>query len=420
MRAVLGYLDVCVLIGGERICVCRAVLVPDPCLVRDSLLRAQVVFATVVTRGPRSAMAPQALAQLDQAYELFTQASKHSRRAAKALVCSFPSLEPLLAMIADRPSSRCLRPAAPPTCRYRCCAYTDAVPTQPILLRLREKAHCAFATAQTDPVGTSIYDGALWNIKSENDEDELDIFAGRTAVVASKKPSPTLAHIAAPVPGPSQINGNGCGSGNGSGPGAGLQLITPPTTIPIAPIPGSSNGIPLTDAWPVHSHSHTHSHTQGTGAQIQHAPSPFESQPSHQAQQMHQASYRMGFSHPAPPAPQQSAQGYQWVGQHSPNSLTPPAQGYGAGISPTHAGHGHGQYSPHPSPFPSDADLLQRYANATPNPGAQFQQARGSHPQQSSSSHFAPPNELVNLGLASRHGRLDERWTSFMHENGFL
>lgn len=51
----------------------------------------QVVFATVVTRGPRSAMAPQALTQLDQAYELFTQASKHSRRAAKALV-SAPSL----------------------------------------------------------------------------------------------------------------------------------------------------------------------------------------------------------------------------------------------------------------------------------------------------------------------------------------
>lgn len=49
----------------------------------------QVVFATVVTRGPRSAMAPQALTQLDQAYELFTQASKHSRRAAKALVSAF-------------------------------------------------------------------------------------------------------------------------------------------------------------------------------------------------------------------------------------------------------------------------------------------------------------------------------------------
>ena len=51
----------------------------------------QVVFATVVTRGPRSAMAPQALTQLDQAYELFTQASKHSRRAAKALVSAFLS-----------------------------------------------------------------------------------------------------------------------------------------------------------------------------------------------------------------------------------------------------------------------------------------------------------------------------------------
>ncbi|RDX50893.1 hypothetical protein OH76DRAFT_370048 [Lentinus brumalis] len=309
-----------------------------------------VVFATVVTRGPRSAMAPQALAQLDQAYELFTQASKHSRRAAKAL---------------------------------------------PILLRLREKAHCAFAAAQSD---TSMYDGELWNIKSETDDDELDIFAGRTSVVAPKKPSPTLGHIAAPAPGPGERNGTG------------LQLITPPTTIPIAPIPGSSSGISLTEAWPVHSH------TQAGSSQIHHAPSPFDSQPPPPPQmQSHQTQYRMSFSHPPPPPP--GAQGYQWVGQHSPSTLTPPAQGYGAGISPTHAGHGHGQYSPHPHPssYSSEADLLQRYAN-----GANAYQQHARPPQQQQQSHYAPPSELVNLGLASRHGRLDERWTSFMHENGFL
>ena len=43
-------------------------------------------------------------------------------------------------------------------------------------------------------------------------------------------------------------------------------------------------------------------------------------------------------------------------------------------------------------------------------------QGQGQVQQQS----YAPPSELVNLGLASRHGRLDERWTSFMHENGFV
>lgn len=46
----------------------------------------QVVFGTVVTRGPRSPLAAPAMAQLDIAYELFEKASKLSRRAAKALV----------------------------------------------------------------------------------------------------------------------------------------------------------------------------------------------------------------------------------------------------------------------------------------------------------------------------------------------
>ena len=33
---------------------------------------------------------------------------------------------------------------------------------------------------------------------------------------------------------------------------------------------------------------------------------------------------------------------------------------------------------------------------------------------------YAPPTELVNLGLASRESRLDERWATFMHESGYL
>lgn len=50
---------------------------------------AAVVFGTVVTRGPRSPLATQAVAQLDIACELFTKAAKLSRRAAKALVCVY-------------------------------------------------------------------------------------------------------------------------------------------------------------------------------------------------------------------------------------------------------------------------------------------------------------------------------------------
>ncbi|KAI0367567.1 hypothetical protein BV20DRAFT_970326 [Pilatotrama ljubarskyi] len=312
-----------------------------------------VVFATVVTRGPRSAMAPPALAQLDQAYELFTQASKHSRRAAKAL---------------------------------------------PILLRLREKAHCAFAAAQNDPTGKSMYDGALW--KTE-DEDELDIFAGRTAVVASKRPSPS-------PPGSHASMSQAASQRGGS-----LPLITPPTPIPIAPIPGV-NSLPLGDSW-----SLPHTPASASSAGHPHVPTPFPTQshqPSHPSM--------LGPSHPHAPQHQyrslslshSHSQGqpsdYQWGGQNSPSSITPPAQPFNGQM---HSG----PYAPQNSMFAQNADILQRYSGGG---GSGYAQGLPAHHQQPQppQQHYAPPPELVNLGLASRHGRLDERWTSFMHENGFL
>ena len=47
---------------------------------------AAVVFGTIVTRGPKSPLAANAMAELEAACILFTKASTHSRRAAKALV----------------------------------------------------------------------------------------------------------------------------------------------------------------------------------------------------------------------------------------------------------------------------------------------------------------------------------------------
>jgi hypothetical protein len=46
----------------------------------------QVVFGTIVTRGPRSPLASNAMVELDQACLLFSKAAAHSHRAAKALV----------------------------------------------------------------------------------------------------------------------------------------------------------------------------------------------------------------------------------------------------------------------------------------------------------------------------------------------
>lgn len=64
-------------------------VVPPPLFRCEIILltfRWQVVFGTIVTRGPRSALASNAMSELDQACLLFSKAAVHSRRAAKALV----------------------------------------------------------------------------------------------------------------------------------------------------------------------------------------------------------------------------------------------------------------------------------------------------------------------------------------------
>jgi hypothetical protein len=56
---------------------------------RADIYFVQVVFGTVVTRGPRSPLAQSAMTELEQACILFSKASVHSIRAAKALVRLF-------------------------------------------------------------------------------------------------------------------------------------------------------------------------------------------------------------------------------------------------------------------------------------------------------------------------------------------
>ncbi|KAJ7054174.1 fungal-specific transcription factor domain-containing protein [Mycena amicta] len=114
---------------------------------------AAVVFGTVVTRGPRSPLAAAAMTELEQACVLFSKAAVYSRRATKAL---------------------------------------------PILTRLSEKARYALAAAQSDPLGGD-KGGLLWNmqgvlgsggqpvqVKTEEPDDELSIFAGHTRFVSGQ------------------------------------------------------------------------------------------------------------------------------------------------------------------------------------------------------------------------------------------
>ncbi|KAF9819341.1 hypothetical protein IEO21_02229 [Rhodonia placenta] len=102
---------------------------------------ATVVLGMVVTRSPQSPLATEAMIELSSACELFTQAGRHNRRAAKALG---------------------------------------------ILLRLQDKARNALATAQpTLPVALDPK-SEQERVKTEMDQDQLEIFAGRKASTAKQ------------------------------------------------------------------------------------------------------------------------------------------------------------------------------------------------------------------------------------------
>ncbi|KAI6150929.1 hypothetical protein BKA82DRAFT_4465224, partial [Pisolithus tinctorius] len=99
---------------------------------------ASIVFGTIVTRGPRSPMASDAMKELRDACILFCKASTHSRRAQKAL---------------------------------------------PIITKLLEKAHNALLHAQSD-VPNQL--GQQWSDAENEGGDELAIFAGRMKFVSVK------------------------------------------------------------------------------------------------------------------------------------------------------------------------------------------------------------------------------------------
>lgn len=316
---------------------------------------AVIVFGTVVTRGPRSPLASQAIQNLDAGCDLFERAAVHSRRAAKAL---------------------------------------------PILHRLQEKAHAAFSSAASDPRG----DGALWNIKIEDGDDELDIFAGRTRLVSSKRPSPS----------PICPNSETRPSQSYVAPPPAQQYssrqqqpqIYPPTlpTLPPLRVPettGPGQAGPSNIKWLPPQSAQTYS--------------PSEVYVQHQAVPRQDAYYTSSASYPVST--------YGWSGEDTPHVSPlphapppPPSQAH----APAHAPHRQPQYALQQLP-PAAGQYAQEqlvyagdgYAGLPPH-------ARGAVPGTPSPSSYVPPQELVNLGLASRESRLDERWTAFMRESGYL
>ncbi|CAL1714453.1 unnamed protein product [Somion occarium] len=347
-----------------------------------------VVFGTVVTRGPRSPLAQQAITKLDTACELFTKAAKLSRRAARAL---------------------------------------------PLITKLQEKAHHAFNNTQSDRPG----DGALWSIHPEDENaDELEIFAGKTRLVETKRPSPVMMmqNASSDFPG-LHLDTSGVYNSDYAAP-----VISPPSAPHIPPLPGlnaASDASWYSQAYNVPyptqsapSNQRTDYSVSPTYDQIPSSASSYGGQPwppqSHTSSPLHQQNAHLQLPQ-LPQLPRQVSQTHSQQ-QPSPPSAQPSQRQPQYRLSPLHMQYGEPstsapQYRQAPShlqphQIPSQHQQQQAYISDRPQAGQEMYPAAPAF--QGVTDAYVPPAELVNLGLASRDSRLDERWTSFMHDSGYL
>ncbi|KAG1774346.1 fungal-specific transcription factor domain-containing protein [Suillus placidus] len=288
---------------------------------------AAIVFGTIVTRGPQSPLASNAMKELDDACLLFSKAAAHSRRAAKAL---------------------------------------------PILNKLREKAHIALAAAQNERPSQQL--GQQWSIKVEQDDDELEIFAGRTRFVSAKRPT------GLPADYPEASSNSNAYLVAGSTEQQAAQIYRPE---------------PAAD-W-VHSTS-----DRGRRFDMHHsdnstAPSASTDVPTQLWRQPQSSDYPYAPPHRV----SHSAASHAHPAHHTPAPVAGPPT-YWAPASETSQ-----QYSqpPHTAPHSQPRAYQYNSSSAAPYHGQQSQPA---------------PTELTGLGLVSQDSRLDERWTSFMRDSGYF
>jgi hypothetical protein len=282
--------------------------------------------------------------ELDDACLLFSRAGAHSRRAAKALVsiCSF----------------------------YDWYTIMETIP-QPILNKLREKAHVSLAAAQNEQPSKQL--GQQWGVKVEQDDDELEIFAGRTRFVSAKRP--TVLPVGYPE-----------GSSNNTYLAVGS---TEQQTRQIyRPVPAADWVHPASDRggrFDIHHSDNSTAPSASTNVstqlwrQTQSADYPYA--PPH-----HVSHPAASHAHPA---------------HHAPAPVAGPST-YWAPASETSQ-----QYSQPPLTAPHSHSHAYQYSSSSAAPY---------HGQQSQ----PVPTELAGLGLVSRDSRLDERWTSFMRDSGYF
>lgn len=316
-------------------------------------------------------------------------------------------------------------------------------------------------------------DGIHWSIDPEDGQaDALEIFAGKTRLVESKRPSPS------PPMQPATVGYHGLHLDTAGVYGAqdyNQPVISPPSAPPIPPLPAvgqvqdpsgawysqtqtqttytasytpqagpsghrSDFGVPYDQVSPAGSyHSQqtwSQTHTQGSSpihGQQQQQQQPQSAQPSHSHLQLPQLTqlppYQGSRQQPSPhsqvsPHHPHHSQQYQLSPLHG-GQYTDPTTGtqqqYRQHVPPTQvpSQHPHPQHQQHPTHphHPQQAYIGDR---TQPTPAQQIQNYPAAPAFQGVTDGYVPPQELVSLGLASRDNRLDERWANFMHESGYL
>ncbi|KAJ7621448.1 fungal-specific transcription factor domain-containing protein [Roridomyces roridus] len=363
---------------------------------------AAVVFGTVVTRGPRSPLASSAMTELDNACVLFSKASVYSRRATRALT---------------------------------------------ILTKLSEKARHALAAAQNDPSPLGADNGGLlWKMSGvlgptglpvkvkEEADDELSIFAGHTRFVSGPVQRGGASSVGFPLVQPQQqhpITESRQQSRPEPTPMQGREDIShygsfdarqfagghfePPPPVPRQrqhSMPSSSNYRPQRPSVDADSSRWE----QQQQHYSEYATSPMDGREMQQPPQSHGFYSSDGMMHQ--PAPSQPYAGW-------------PVQAYN-NIDAERAQHQHQHQhrmqqqqqqqqfrdrDPHYRP----QQQHQYHHEPPPPPPAEMYSTHPQHQHHPAQAAFQAHNaELANLGLAARDSRLDERWSTFMEDSGYL
>ncbi|KZT00576.1 uncharacterized protein LAESUDRAFT_687970 [Laetiporus sulphureus 93-53] len=294
---------------------------------------ATVVFGMIAIRSSRSPIASEAMTELNIAAELFGQAARYSRRADRALTS---------------------------------------------ILKLRDKAEAALAAVHGHPSTPLSHDASQWDVKfesPEDDQDDLEIFAGKTrgptilpssqspSRQAQSSPHSRSVHISPPIP------------SSTSHP----QPFAPPQprrSTPSYPVPGTST------------HSSWVSQQAPVHAYHPHASDPWFRQVDYTQPQAHEH----GWSGPQRPG-------------HVVMTPDPSAHLQHSGVGPVPP------YSAHPPPPPPVTQEFRQHEQMYSPAAAAFQ---GAH-----QAPFVVTPALAEMGL-SRDSALEPRWTSLMHEAGFL